>query len=172
MSPCFDTKVQRTEGDSCGFFFVVEKWSELPFQYLSLQNFPAELAPRPPRATRPLGEQVTNSHHCFGNPFRPDPATPLWTETILWSETCVCGVSWTYISKVVAQAEQASLEFVAVQGPRLILKQREQRPLEKKYMLQKTSQPKIESFFFSAHDVLLYCKRINFRREFNFIASV
>ena len=58
-------------------FFVVEKWSELPFQYLSLKNFLGEHAPGPPGVARPLGEQVANGHHCLGNPFSPDPATPL-----------------------------------------------------------------------------------------------
>ena len=57
--------------------FVVEKWSELPFQYLSLPNFPGEHAPGLPKVRSPIGEQVANGHHCLGNPFRPDPTTPL-----------------------------------------------------------------------------------------------
>ena len=55
--------------------FVVEKWSdaELPFQYLqlSLQNFTGWHAPGPPSVAYPLGKQVANGHHCFGNPFSP-----------------------------------------------------------------------------------------------------
>ena len=59
--------------------FVLEKWSELPFQYLSLQNFLGGACSQTPLgwlvlwASRP----VANGHHCFGNPFSSDPATPL-----------------------------------------------------------------------------------------------
>ena len=35
------------------------------------------MPPDPPRKARPLGEPVAFGHHCFRNPSRPDPATPL-----------------------------------------------------------------------------------------------
>ena len=45
------------------------------------------MPPDPPRKARPLGEQVAFGHHRFGNPSRPDPATPLVCACI---SVCVC----------------------------------------------------------------------------------
>ena len=76
MSPCFDIKVQRTEGDS-SVFLLLKTGQICHFSTLICKNFPGEHAPGPPRVARPLGEQGVNGHHCFGNPFSPHPATPL-----------------------------------------------------------------------------------------------
>ena len=49
------------------------------FSTLVCKIFRGSMPPDPPRVARPLGEQVVNGPQCFGNPFIPDPATPLCT---------------------------------------------------------------------------------------------
>ena len=66
----------RTEGDLC----VVCSWKVVKIAIsdaLVCKIFWGSMPPDPPRKARPLGEPEAFGHHCFGNPSRPDPATPL-----------------------------------------------------------------------------------------------
>ena len=78
MSPCFDTKVQRTErGLMC--CLLLKSGQNCHFSTLVCKYFPGSMPPDPLGWLE--GEQVVNGHHCFGNPFSPDPATPLKSRT-------------------------------------------------------------------------------------------